>query len=246
MRPITLETLAGFGPIYGPPGDAPAPGVVIVHGGEGPMAGWSHRFALILAAHGFLALPVSYGEGDFFGAGEIRDTPLMHDLQALRALNAHPRCTGTGLFGWSRGGEKVLLLASLVGSDPALKCVAAHTPSDKVVSAFDPVAMREGREWRSTRPDAPHAWVWDDPAMADRLIPGAEIEIERFNGPVFLSVGTADEVWPHEQTLTLAARLEKAGNPADLLVAQGQGHGYDFDTEPMLWDRLVTFFRRHL
>ena len=47
---------------------SPLPGVVVVHGAKGPMAGWSHRFAAILAAHGLRALPRSYGAGDFFGA----------------------------------------------------------------------------------------------------------------------------------------------------------------------------------
>ncbi|MDJ0825529.1 MAG: hypothetical protein QNJ16_08510 [Rhodobacter sp.] len=56
---LAIEMLDPHGPVYGPDADTRGPGIVIVHGGEGPMAGWSHRFAVIVAAHGFRALPIS-------------------------------------------------------------------------------------------------------------------------------------------------------------------------------------------
>ncbi|MEM9474641.1 MAG: prolyl oligopeptidase family serine peptidase [Pseudomonadota bacterium] len=238
---LTLETTAA-GPIYGPGDDRDAlVGVVIVHGSEGPMAGWAHRFAAILAAHGMLALPIGYGDGDFWRAGPIRDVDLAVIPRALQTLRADPRCARVGVFGWSRGGEMVLLAASLLGAG-AIPCVAAHAPADVVNNAFDPVALRAGGDWRAVDPDGPCAWALDGQDAA--LRPGTEIAIERFQGPVFLSVGTADDVWDPAMTRRLADRLAAAGNPADLLIAEGQGHGYDFDREPELWARLIAFFGR--
>ena len=238
---LRIDT-TGHGPLYGPNDATPRPGIVIVHGGEGPWAGWSHRFAVILAAHGFRALPVGYGEGDIFGAGPIRDVPLEPLGQAISTLANHPGVTRTGAFGWSRGAEKLALFASLTGPDSALTAIALHAGSDRIHSAFDPEKFKDGQGGLDTDPDAPAAWTW----AGKPLRPGAPIAIEAYPGPVFLSVGDADEIWDHQMTLTLADRLEQAGNPADILIGPGQGHGYSFDYEPTLWTRLTAFFRRHL
>lgn len=241
--PLSIDMLGDFGPVYGPAGGSGLGGVVILHGSEGAMAGWAHRFAVILAVHGFLALPLGYcSGGTFWRAGVIRDVALPRTLEAVAALAAHPRCARAGLFGWSRGGEQAMLVASLAAATDALTCVAAHAPADVVVSSFDPDA--EARPGAHIDPASLRAWTW--PGHDDRLAPGTPIEIETYPGPVFLSVGTADEVWDHRMTLNLADRLAAAGRPADLLVAQGQGHGFTFDREPELWARLTAFFETHL
>ena len=238
---LRVETLP-HGPVYGPGDATPRPGLVIVHGGEGPWAGWSHRFAVILAAHGFRALPISYGEGDIFGAGPIREVPLEPLGAAIAALADLPTVTQTGAFGWSRGAEKLALYASLTGSAAPLKAIALHAGADRVHAAFDPAAFKAGQGGPDANPDAPAAWTW----AGGRLRPGAPIEIARYPGPVFLSVGDADAIWDHAMTLTLAERLASAGRSADLLVAPNQGHGLSFAYEPALWARLTTFFQRHL
>lgn len=240
---LSLEVIDGIGPVYGPDQGDDLIGVVIVHGSEGPMAGWSHRFAAILAGHRMLALPIGYGAGDVWGAGPIRDVDLGVIPRAVEALADHPRCRGAGVFGWSRGGEMVLLAASIFGVG-AIPCVATHAPSDVVYAAFDPVVLRTGGHPQARVADMPRAWVLE--GYEDALAPGTPIAVERYGGPVFLSVGTADEVWDHQMTLRLADRLEEAGNPAELMVAEGQGHGYDFDREPELWVRLIAFLERHI
>ncbi len=239
---LTVEMLDPHGPVYGPGPGAAGPGVVIVHGGEGPMAGWSHRFAVILAAHGFRALPISYGEGDFFAAGPIRDVPLEGLSDAISALAAHTGTGEIGAFGWSRGAEKLALLASYLASTQPLAAVALHAGPDRVHSAFDPAAFRTGQGGLETDSAAPAAWTW----RGQPVTPGADIAIEHFPGPVFLSVGDADDVWDPRMTFRLADRLATAGRPADLLVGKGQGHGYAFDREPELWVRLTAFFSKHL
>ncbi len=236
---ISLDTLGTHGPVYGPAEGEDLVGLVILHGSEGPFAGWAHRFAAILATHGVLALPWAYGEGDFWGAGSIKDVDIRGVEAAVSALGDHPRCRGAGLLGWSRGGELALLVASLIEDPARLPFVAAHAPSDRVNEAFDPEVFRR-EEWREEiDPDGARAWVW--PGFEDRLVPGSEIEIEQFRGPVFLSVGDADEITDPACTYRMAARLEAAGTPADLFIAPGQGHAYDFDTEPQLWTRLLAF-----
>lgn len=238
---LSLETTAA-GPLYAPASGTALPGVVILHGSEGPGAGWSHRFAAILAAHGMAALPLAYGAGDVWGAGDIREVDLAAVPAAGRTLAAHPRIGAVGLFGWSRGGEAAMHVAALDAGPFA--AIAAHAPADICVNAFDAAAHRAGavRPWCD--PEGPRAWRWA--GHDEALAPGTPIAVEHCRVPVFLSVGDADDVWDPGMTRNLADRLAAMDRPADLFVAAGQGHAFDFDREPELWARLLAFFGRHL
>lgn len=240
---LSLEMMGDW-PVYGPADGERLPGVVILHGSEGPMAGWGHRFAAILAAQGMLALPYGYGEGDFWSAGRIAGVDLRGVVSAGVRLAAHGRCRGVGLFGWSFGGGMALSVAALQGPGGPFRAVASHAGADFVTAAFDPVDFRKGHRLRDPAPDAPRAFLW--PGEDAALTPGAHLPLDRLAVPVFLSVGDADPVWPHQQTLNVAEVLRSQGKPVDLLVAAGQGHGYDFDREPELWVRLRAFFGAHL
>ena len=236
-----IAQLEDHGPIYGPSQGDALPGVVILHGSEGPMAGWSHRFAVILAMHGLLALPFGYRTGDFWGIERIEGVDIRGVTDAVDALADHPRCRTAGLFGWSMGGNLALLVASIANDAERLPFVAAHAAPDVALAAFD-IARFRAEGHGAPQADAPAAFHW--PGHEDRLRPGTPIEIERYPGPVFLSTGDADTVVEPSNTLRLAERLRGAGNPADLFVAEGQGHALDFDTEPELWGRLTTFIGR--
>lgn len=245
VAPITIDEIAAVGPLYAPQGDRPVPTVMILHGAEGAGSGWSHRFAAILAAYGIAAVPYSYGAGDVFGAGDIRDVDVSAVFDAGARLALHARVAGLGLLGWSRGGELAMILAGYGGTDLPFRAIAAHAPADRVMSAFDVAAFRDGGMMVSNDHDARRAWVWDK-AGVPALAPGTPIPAERFSGPVFLSVGDRDEVWDHAMTLRLAERRRAAGCPTDLWIAVGQGHALDFAAEPELWGRLESFFAAHL
>ncbi|MBF9034716.1 prolyl oligopeptidase family serine peptidase [Rhodobacterales bacterium HKCCE2091] len=236
---IGLETVAGAGPLYLPAGTGAVDAVMILHGSEGAGSGWSHRFAAILAAHGLAALPHAYGEGDVWGAGDIAGVDISAIPAVGRRILDHPRVARLHLLGWSRGGELAMHVGAIGGADLPFASIAAHAAADHVIPAFEIAAFRAGRDRDAGER---RAWTW--PGRDDRLAPGAPIEIGRYPGPVFLSVGTADEVWDHAMTLRLAERLRAAGNPPELWVAEGQGHAFDFDTEPELWSRLLSFFAR--
>lgn len=60
---IAQRLLPGWGVTYGPPGDGPFPTIMLLHSSEGAWAGWSHRDAMLFAAHGFLAFPYGYSSG---------------------------------------------------------------------------------------------------------------------------------------------------------------------------------------
>jgi hypothetical protein len=120
---------------------------MILHGSEGAWSGWSHRNAVIFAAHGFLAFPFGYSKGgNAWNAGNIIEIPLDRTVEALAALRAFPY-TGpkVGLSGVSRGAEHALLLASLMARDAVQglpDAIAVHSPADVICGSFD------ARRWR--------------------------------------------------------------------------------------------------
>lgn len=250
MLSIVRRLLPEFGTIYGPPGDGPFPAVLVLHGSEGGWSGWSHRNAVLLAAHGFLAYPHAYAKGgNAWNAGAIQDVPLDGSACALAALRAFPVCSGkVGLYGVSRGAEHALLLTSLMAgedSDNLPDAVAAHSPADVICGPFDAKRWRDQGDpgWQVWDP-ADRAWSWR--GSSDALKPTTPIEIERYQGPVFLSHGTEDRVWDVAMTRRLEKRLLSSGRPAEVHYYDGEGHISGSDGENQHHQRLITFLLRHL
>lgn len=247
---ILRHTLAGGGTAYSPPGDGPFAAILVLHGSEGAWAGWSYKTAVIFAAHGFLACPFGYSTGgNPWNAGSITDIALDKTENALATLRASSLAgPKVGVYGASRGGEHALLLASLMardGVDGIPDAIAAHAPADVICGAFRATLWRDPGDpgWQVWDP-ADRAWTWR--GRSDDLLPTMPIEIERYDGPLFLSHGTEDTVWSVAMTRRLEQRLRAAGRTPEVHYYQGQGHGLDSDTENDHVERLTGFFGRHL
>ncbi|MBF0326178.1 MAG: dienelactone hydrolase family protein [Alphaproteobacteria bacterium] len=227
----------------------PFPGLVLLHGSDGGWSGWSDRDAVFFAGHGFAAYPLRYSIGGSpWVAGDIRDVAPDRTVACLEAMRAAPFCSGrVGLFGVSRGGEHALLVTALAVRDGAATAdaVAVHAPSDVVCGAFVGASARDIDDpARSTWDPADLAWTWR--GRADGLLPATPIEIERFPGPLFVSYGSADQVWSAECSRRLERRLLAAGRTPEIHCYDGQGHGLDIDAGNTNMARLLDFFVRHL
>ncbi len=247
---IVRRLIPDWGTTYGPPGDGPFPAVMILHGSEGAWSGWSHRNAVIFAAHGFLAFPFGYSKGgNAWNAGNIIEIPLDRTVEALAALRAFPY-TGpkVGLSGVSRGAEHALLLASLMARDAVQglpDAIAVHSPADVICGSFDARRWRDAGDpgWQSWDPSL-RAWSWR--GSSDDLLPTKPIEIERYGGPLFISHGTTDKVWSVDMTKRLAERLRQHGQSAEVHLYEGQDHIPSSAGENEHHELLISFFERHL
>lgn len=234
--------------IYVPKGRAVSPGLLLLHGSEGGWSGWSAWHALAFAMYGFVtvALPYSKG-GNGWHAGDIHDVDLDATARALDGLRAYDAVAGSkvGLFGVSRGAEHALLLASLMARDGVAgqpDAVAAHAPSDVICGAF--VAGAYHPTQREASDPSWRAWRWR--GSSDGLEPTRPIEIERYDGPLFLSHGEADPVWTVDCTRRLERRLREAGRTPEVHLYPGEGHNFRAETRNLQHERLIAFFRRHL
>lgn len=246
---IIRRLLPDWGTTYGPPGNGPFPAIMLLHGSEGGPSGWSHRLAVIFAAHGYLAYPHSYSiGGNAWNAGSIIDVPLDRTVQALDALRAFPFAGSRhALYGVSRGAEHALLLASLMAKEglAPLDAIAVHSPPDVICSGFHSATWRDKGDpgWLASDPGR-RAWTWR--GSSENLLPTTPIAVETIPSPLFISHGTVDRVWSVEMTRRLEQRLTAAGRKPELHYLDGQDHMVDGATENDLNEKLLAFFGRTL
>ncbi|KKB10927.1 thioesterase [Devosia geojensis] len=247
---IVRRLLPKWGTTYGPVGEGPFAAILVLHGSEGGWSGWSHQFATLLAAHGFLAFPFSYSrDGNAWNAGSIRDVPLDRTVQVLKALRAFEYAgPKVGILGFSRGAEHALLVATLMAAermDGQPDAIAAHAAPDVVCGAFDSRRWRDKGDpgWQSWDA-AERAWTWR--GSSEELKPTTQIAVERITAPIFLSHGIADDVWSVEMTRRLQARLLAAGRAPQVHYFEGQRHMFDSAGQNDLNERLIGFFGEEL
>jgi pimeloyl-ACP methyl ester carboxylesterase len=247
---IVRRLLPGLGTTYGPAGDSRCPAVLLLHGSEGGLSGWSHRNAVMLAAHGFLAFPFPYSVGgNPWNAGSIENVELMNTVLALRGLRRFEACNGrVALFGVSRGAEHALLVAALMSRgklEGEPDAVAVHAAPDVVCAAFDSRTRRDTGDdgWAAWDP-AKRAWLWN--GSSEGLLPTAPIPIETYSGPLLLTHGERDSVWSVETTRRLAKRLLAAGLKPEVRYFKDEDHSLRSDAENVFNETLLNFLWRSL
>ena len=223
------------------------PAIVVLHGSEGGHAGWAQWQALRLAHSGFCTIAPNYSVGGkLWHAGDIRDVNLDPTEDLLVWMRNHPLTSGkVGLYGASRGAEHALLVTSLMAkdhSDGLPDAVAVHAPPDTIADAF--IAKDFDPNNHETWDPARRPWKWR--GTSETLQPTTPIEIEQYDGPLFLSHGEDDRVWTVECTKRLEQRLINAGKSPEVHVLKGEGHGFGPKTEAAQHARLLSFFCRSL
>jgi dienelactone hydrolase len=225
--------------VFQPEGRA-AVAVVVLHGSEGGSAPYAPWLAAELARRGFVAAAFCW-----FGCegtpDRIQRVPLDHTVDFLTWFQDGPaRGLPVVVYGASRGAEHALLLASLLGDTKLVAGVASHAGTDTVVAGFDPRTM--GPITTDGGYDA--AWTWrGEPLYGERAMPfgsGPRLAIERYPGPVWLSHGELDPLWPASRSRALVKA--RGALPTELHTWPGEGHVVQSrDTVEALLASLVAF-----
>lgn len=144
----------------------------------------------VIAGYGYPVLALAY-----FNAPGLPDTlanvRLEYFRDALQWMAAQPDVDGKHLIidGASRGGEAALLIGTtfpnLVGG------VIAAVPSSNVVCGY-PLCSEPA--W--TLGGKPVPFTRESGVIPPNDDPRAEIAVERIRGPVLLSCGELDQIWP--------------------------------------------------
>ncbi|HEX2036719.1 MAG TPA: alpha/beta hydrolase [Chloroflexota bacterium] len=215
----------------GEPGGA-RPGIVWVHGG-----GWRNkamdgkvlwRQAAHLASLGYPGVNLTYRL-----APAYRFPAQLEDVQAgVRWVRAHAAELGIdpqriGAVGESAGGHLAALLAT---TDAPMGGISSRVQAlVAIYGVFDFLSLASAG---ST--EARVALLGDDPRRATEGSALWELaraasplyHVDASTPPTLLLHGTADELVPFDQSLRFQRRLTELGVRADLIPAQGGGHGH--------------------
>ena len=163
---------------------------------------------------------------------QILRIPLEDTVEAITRLRNSDAVGGkpVGLFGWSRGAEQAVLLASLVQDTATIAAVGVHAPSDTIVASYDPSDESSPYEYDPETGEwvfAP-AWTWQgEPLYGERTDfgePGPRIRVEDYPGALYLSHGTDDDLWPVTRSQAIESARDAAGLPTETHYWQGEGH----------------------
>lgn len=194
---------------------AKRPAVLIFGGSEGGVFPTVSVEASLLAAHGYPALALAY-----FKAPGLPDTlsaiPLEYFTRALAVLRAQPGVDPRHVLvmGTSRGGEAALLLGSYFPQ--LVNGVVALVPGSYVNSAI-PATGRS--PWTLRGRDLPYADAAKSGAPAAAVDPRAIIPVERIRGPIMLSCGGRDLLWPSCTYVDDITRRLSAGGVSSTVTA---------------------------
>lgn len=225
-----------------------SPAVVWIHGG-----GWAggvktenraKNICATLAAAGYVAISVEYKLGD--GAWPTN----LHDCKnGVRFLRANAAKYGIdpariAVAGGSAGGH-LALMVGFTGDNPEFEPTGAATPYPGVSSRVRAVINLYGIANLLTRQEvtadgtptgrfraAGPAKVFGtaDPAAAVYRVASPVTHITKNSPPVLILHGQIDTTVDRDQAHELVGVLKKHGVPHELVVVEGAGHTFDFET----------------
>jgi len=228
-----------IGTLFLPQGTKKLPAIIVFGGSEG---GVFEPAAVKFANKGYVTFALAY-----FGMeglpDELQEIPVETVERGVQWLKSHPRvgADSIGVWGASKGAELALLSASLI---PDIKAVVAKSPS---AFAFEAIGGSMGKVHKSSwsyrnksipfvpvgftfRIGASYMWArmrkkpWPTRIMYASAIKQAKdpeaaaIKVELINGPVLVTGGGGDGVWPSdEMARMIVERLKSKGHSHDNL-----------------------------
>ena len=247
-----------------------SPAVVWIHGG-----GWTggvktenraKEICTTLAAAGYVAVSVDYKLGD--GAWPTN----LHDCKnAVRFLRAHAvkyqlDPDRIAVAGGSAGGH-LALMVGFTGDQPEFEPAGAATPYPgvssqvrAVIDLYGPVNLltrqevdEKGTPTGKFRPAGPaKVFGTDDPTAPVYRTASPVTHVTKNVPPVLILHGRIDTTVDRAQSEELAGVLQRHGVPHEIVMVEGAGHTFDFQTwnkKPLSRDLrpvALAFLAKHL
>jgi dienelactone hydrolase len=234
VKRLEIKEEGVVGTLFLPDGDGVRPAIVVLSGSEG---GTFEPAAALYAAQGYVTFALAYFGMDGL-PDDLEEIPVETVERGLQWLKSHPRVRGTSIGAWgaSKGAELALLSASLFSD---IKAVVGKSASAYV---FESIGETMGKVHKSSWTyrgesvpfvplqfnmwiGASYGWArmtkkpWATRHMYSYGIKkageleAATIKVEDINGPVLVTGGGRDGVWPSdEMARAIADRLRAGGH----------------------------------
>lgn len=254
---------------YTPNDDKKHTSILMLHGSEGGSEPYLDVEANILATQGYKVLVFCYFDCAPGPRETLKNVEVTNILNAIAWLRSRTSSNGkVVVYGFSRGAELTMIVGSLattLANRP--DALIAHSPSDVFVPPFnkgwhDPVcwlckagigqcssgSANSDYQWNpSCGPDDPNKMDFSKSAWlvsGINVVAGARIEIEKYKGPILITVGSADEVWPVDQTKRIESTLKAAGQSPEIHYFPNAGHIFRGRNEISRREMVLDFLQR--
>lgn len=272
--PLTFEATPFLGSSLIRPNDTEKHTMILMlHGSEGGSRRNLSGEANLLASMGYGVMTYCYFDCNRGLTGPrqtLQNVELTQVQSAIGWLRQNTFSNGkVVVYGFSRGAELTMIIGSLAFTQENYpSALIAHSPSDVYNGAYnwdwnEPACwickLGEGQctenskqsdyRWNpSCNPEndinkfdfSKSAWLLSGINIAS----GVSIEIEKYAGPMMITVGTKDKVWPYEQTQRLEAKLKKFGRTPEVTYFDGADHGFFGVDEMKRRDLVLDFLKR--
>lgn len=236
----------------------PRPLIVFVQGSGWQTPNFDYEIPQLAAFAKAGYIVATVGHRDIFG-GHPYPAFLLDVKSAIRYLRAHAAEYAIDpdhvvIWGTSSGGNTALLVG-LTANDPAYESDEFQGISDAVnavISCFTPtdVVNLLGVQWRNVGDETfleaalgPDREGWD--AKLREASPVHWVQPGKTYPPFLLLHGTADEVVPYEQMLTMYHKLLDNGVEAKAIAVDGALHEHDF-WSPTIYEMIADFIREKI
>lgn len=242
-------------------GEGPFPVLVLIHGGGwsgGNRAGFK-PWAEQAAKRGYVAVTISYRLTQPDPQTKLGNVPFPAQIQdckcAIRWLRAHAAkyhidSKHIGVGGGSAGGH-LSLLVGLTDDTHKLEGSGGHADQSSrvqaVVNIFGPTDMQEC--WK-TSPGARQyiqGLIGTPDKNADAFKAASPVTyIDEKDPPVLTLHGSADTLVPPSQATILDERIKAVGGKHELLILEGQGHGFQGEAQKKSMEAMWSFLDKQL
>lgn len=200
-----LNALGIVGRLFLPQTQDASAAILILGGSDGGL-GYASSLGKHLSVRGYAVLALAYFQRGALPSA-LTELPLEYFDVAIKWLENHPRVDAKrlGVFGFSKGAEAALLLAS---RNKSICAVIAAAPSHVAWEGLNRYKPSGRSSWsvngapvcyipydRSIKFSSPLAMYKQSLVVAHNLY-AARIAVEKINGPVLLLSGARDNLWP--------------------------------------------------
>ncbi|MDO9182182.1 MAG: dienelactone hydrolase family protein [Bacteriovorax sp.] len=247
--------------------------IVMLHGSEGGSERYADMEANVLATQGYAVLVLCYFDCNRISSlpkQTLTNIEATIVLDAVRWLRTQSLSNNKVVFyGYSRGGELSIITGSLdMTADNRPNGIIAHSPSDVFVGPWNG-GWKEHACWLCTAginkcseksPKSDYQWnplcgINNDKNKMDftksswlisgiNILVKKRIEIEKYDGPILITVGEKDEVWPVDQTKRIEKTLKDAGKKPEVHYFAKEGHSFLWDAELKRKEMVLDFLQR--
>lgn len=255
IRSIDVREEGIVGKMFLPDTSEPRPAIIVLSGSDG---GLYEGQAEAFAGEGYVALALAFFHFENLPEN-LENIPLEYFLRGIKWLQSRPevRSDKVHLYGPSRGGELVLLLASVFPEEIASviavvpSCVTyGGIPNEKAASWTYcgkplPVAPSPSKEevykQLETRKTVDLTQIFLDKMQDKKSFENAFIKVENFTCPILLISGKDDKMWPSWLYADMIMqRLDEVKSPIfrEHLCYENAGHMFMSPLAPVITEAI--------